>query len=188
MLGALLQLFAVVVVLSSALLAGRGWHIENGLFLVLGLQLLFYYLLLSAAGVGTCSRIALGGADVGALAAGWLFLCFSFLVLAIFSLIAATVADSSEALVVIARSRATLAESVVAINLLELRAQALFCLRWREELLQLLDGLSDLLFVACVVSQSDAEHLAHLSQVLDCEVEVLVGSSGRTAEGRLQSE
>ena len=35
LLGALLHLFAVVVVLGSALLAGCGWNIENGLFLVL---------------------------------------------------------------------------------------------------------------------------------------------------------
>ena len=145
--------------------------------------------MLSAAGVGTSSRVALGGADVGALAAGRLLLGFGFLVVVgVFSLVAAAVADSAEALVVVAGCGASLAESIVAINLLELRAQALFCLGWREELLQLLDGLSDLLFVACIVSESDAEHLAHLSQVLDREVEVLVSSSGRSAEGRLQSE
>ena len=145
--------------------------------------------MLSAAGVGTSSRVALGGADVGALAAGGLFLCFCFLVVVgVFSLITAAVADSSEALVVVARSGPSLAESVVAVDLLELGAQALFCLGWREELLQLLDGFSDLLFVACIVSQSDAEHLAHLSQVLDREVEVLVSSSGGSTEGRLQSE
>lgn len=41
LLGALLGLFAVVVVLGAALLAGRGWHVEDGLLLILGLELLF---------------------------------------------------------------------------------------------------------------------------------------------------
>ena len=43
-------------------------------------------------------------------------------------------------------------------------------------------------FVACIVSQSDAEHLANLFQVLDREMKVIVRYSGGSTEGRLQSE
>lgn len=71
---------------------------------------------------------------------------------------------------------------------MELGAQTFFSLWWWEELLQLLYGFSDFLLVAGVVSQGDTEHLAHLAQVLDREVEVLVSSAGWSTERRLQSE
>jgi len=120
-LAAFLHLLAVVVVLGSALLARCGRNVEHGLLLVLWLELLFYYFWLSAAGVRTSTRVALGRAEVGTLATSGLFLCFCFLVVVgVFSLVATAVTDSSEALGVIAGRGASLAEPVVAIDLLEL--------------------------------------------------------------------
>jgi hypothetical protein len=46
--------------------------------------------------------------------------------------------------------------------LLELGAESLFGLWRRKHLLELLDGFSDLLFIACIVSQSYAEETTHV--------------------------
>lgn len=161
LLSTLLRLLAIVVVLGAALLAGRGWHIENGLLLVLCLELLFYYFLFSSAGVRAGAGVALSCSQIGALSSR-LLLCFGFFVIVgIISLIATAIADS-KTLVVVAWCRSTLAEAIITINLLELGAETLFSLWWREELLQFLNSFSNLVFVARIVSQGDAEHLAHI--------------------------
>ena len=129
------------------------------------------------------ARIALSGAHVGALAAGRLFLSFGLLIIVgVLTLIATTVANSTKALVVVARCRTSLTEAVIAINLLELRAKAFFCFGWREELLQLLNGLSDFVLVTCVISESNAKHPSHVSQVLNREMEVFMCTSSRSTE------
>mmetsp|Transcript_13579 Transcript_13579/g.23113 ORF Transcript_13579/g.23113 Transcript_13579/m.23113 type:complete len:396 (-) Transcript_13579:1175-2362(-) len=80
------------------------------------------------------------------------------------------------------------AEAVVAVDLLELLTEALLGLGRGEHDLELLDGLAHLHLVAGVVLERDAEHLAHLAQLLDGEVAVLVGAARGPAEGGLERE
>ena len=72
--------------------------------------------------------------------------------------------------------------SIVPVYLLELRAEAFLSFGWREQGLQLLDGLAHLLLIAGVVSEGDAELSTHLPERLDREVAVFVNSSSGTAE------
>ena len=67
-------------------------------------------------------------------------------------------------------------------------AEPLLSLRRREHLLELGDCLSHLSLIACVVLESVAEHLAHVPQLLNGEVAVLVGASRGSAEGGLERE
>lgn len=129
-----LQLFTVVVVLRSALLARGRWYIKDRCLLILLLELLFHYFLVPTTCVQTSSSTCLGWANVGWLTARLLFLCFTFfVVISIIHLITSAVTNSTKALVVVARCWPTLTiTTIVTINLLELRAEALLCL-WRWE-------------------------------------------------------
>ena len=129
-----LQFFTVVVVLRSALLARGRWHIKDRCLLILLLELLFHYFLVPAACIQTSSSTCLGWANIGWLTARLLFLSFTFfVVIGIIHLITSTVTNSTKALVVVTWCWSTLTiTTIVTINLLELRAEALFCL-WRWE-------------------------------------------------------
>lgn len=81
-----------------------------------------------------------------------------------------------------------LVEPVVLVDLLELAGESLFGLLRRELDLKLRDGLSDLLLVASIVSQGDAEQLAHVPQHLDVEVVVFELAAGRPKVRDLESE
>jgi hypothetical protein len=72
--------------------------------------------------------------------------------------------------------------SIVPVDLLELRAETFLGFGRREQGLQLLDGFADLLLVAGVVSEGDAELSTHFPERLDREVAVFVNSSCWPAE------
>lgn len=53
---------------------------------------------------------------------------------------------------------------------------------------QFLNGLSNFLFVAGVVSQGDAEETTHVFKLGDSEVAVFISATSRPTERRLESE
>ena len=79
-------------------------------------------------------------------------------------------------------------KSIVSIYLLELRTQALLSIWRRKHDLKFLYSFSDFLFIAGVVSQSDAKLFAHVSQNRYGKVAIFVQPSSWTTKWCLEGE
>ena len=100
--------------------------------------------------------------------------------LLVLSLLAVIVVHAASVEPIVAIALIHTAKTVVLIYLLELRAETFLGLLRRELQLELLNGFSDLGFVACVITQRDTEQLTHVSQHLDVEMVVFELAAGGT--------
>ena len=155
-----LFILSIIVILSSILLAWSLWYFE--VTILSGLWLF-----------GSISNISI---------LIWTFPASYFLSLFLFIIV--TVIQLTESAVI----SELVSETVVSIYLLELRTQTLFSVWWREHHLKLLYSLSDFLLITSIVSQSDAELLAHVSENRNGKVAIFVQPSSWTTERSLEGE
>ena len=159
---AALRLFilTIIVILSSILLAWRLWYLKVTI-------LSSFWLFCSVSDISIYI---------------WTFPASHFLSLFLFIIL--TVIQLTESAVI----SKLVSETVVSIYLLKLWAQTLFSIRWREHYFELLYSFSDFLFITSVISQSDAELFAHISEDWDGKVAIFVQPPSWTTEWGLEGE